>query len=44
MCGVWSSTGIIQHTNTPTTTFIDYGDKLLMEFKFCWPIEFDTLT
>jgi hypothetical protein len=25
MCDVWLSTSIIQHNNTPTITFIDYG-------------------
>jgi hypothetical protein len=44
MCGVWLSTNIIQHTNTATTTFIDYEARLLLKLGFFWPIEFDALT
>jgi hypothetical protein len=38
MCGVWSSTCIIQHTNTPIITLIDYGARLLMELGFTEPL------
>ncbi len=41
VCGVWSSMDIIQHTDSPTTTFTNYGVGLLMELGFCQPIEFD---
>ncbi len=38
VCGVWSSTCIIQHTNTPIITLIDYGARLLMELGFIGPL------
>jgi hypothetical protein len=44
MCGVWLSTIIIQHTNTPTIALTNYGARLLMELGFWCPIEFDTST
>jgi hypothetical protein len=36
--------GIIQCTYTSPIKFVHYGANLSMEFVFCWPIEFHTLT
>jgi hypothetical protein len=36
--------GIIQHTNTLTTTLTNYGATLLVELGFSQPIEFEAMT
>ncbi len=42
--GVWPSLGIFECTYTSFITLTNYGAWIPMEFGFCKPIEFDTLT
>jgi hypothetical protein len=42
--GVWPNLGIFECTYTSLTTLTNYGAWILMEFRFCQPIEFDTST